>query len=250
MREFTKQELNAVAQAEQQLREQGLILDNEDGKEAADHNAERVSAFFELNRHVPVTVESVLAAVQQMRDQLRFKLQEQVQFERLFNNLGQDEQRAYKAFRQSGLIDDHHNGAMLLGFLAGRKMPVDHSNLVYALKGIAPQLHWEQREQVSSGRPGHEDDGKGFLPEEKNPRYRNGKLNHAYDEPGSKQAVNSQLNPSEARWREMAEALRGNTHSKNAELQRIHGRSWRETYELRKRALNANPAIVTRMGAG
>src|SRR6267378_6194639 len=150
MRQFTEQELNAVVQAEQQLRAQGLILDNDDGKEAADHNSERVSAFFELNKNIAVTVESVVAAVQQMRDQLRFKPQEQVQFERLFNNLGQDEQRAYKTFRQSGLIDDHHNGAMLLGFLAGRKMHVDHSNLVYALKGIAPQLHWEQREQVSS----------------------------------------------------------------------------------------------------
>jgi hypothetical protein len=94
----------------------------------------------------------------------------------------------------------------------------------------------------------HKDDGSGFLRDEKNPRYRNGRINHAYQEPGSQQETPKNLDPSEARWREMAEALRGNTHSKNAELERIQGKNWRETYELRKKALNVNPVTIGKFG--
>ncbi len=240
-REFSQQELQAVMQAEAQLREQGLIVDNDDGKEAADHNSERISAFFELNTHISVSVESVLAAVQQMRDQMRFKPQEQVQFERLFNILGQDEQRAYKAFRQSGLIDDHHNGAMLLGFLAGRKMHVDHSNLVYALKGIAPQLHWEEREQVSSGRPGHTSDGKGlFSKSDTNLSARD------HQKLSAEAAAKASGKPTPAQgtdYRALADSVQGSTHSKTEQIQKMFttrpGTSdidYEQTYYARRRA--------------
>ena len=108
-------------------------------------------------------------------------------------------------------------------------------------------LHFTQAPRRVDPRQ-YADDGTGFLHDEKNLRYRNGKLNHAHVEPGTKQETMSSLDPSEARWQEMAEALRGNTHSKNAELERIRGKNWRETNELRKKALNANPVIVTKMG--
>ena len=239
MREFSQQELQAVMQAEEQLRAQGFIVDNEDGKEAADHNSERISAFFELNKNVPVTVESVLAAVQQMRDQLRFKPQEQVQFERLFKNLGQDEQRAYKAFRQSGLIDDHHNGAMLLGFLAGRKMHVDHSNLVYALKGIAPQLHWEEREQVSSGRPGHTSDGKGmFSKDDTNLSARD----HQKRTQAAADTAAGRTTPTPGTdYVKLCDEIRASTHSKTEQLRKMFVTNgseidYEQTYYARRRA--------------
>src|SRR6267154_1048809 len=98
MREFSKDELNAVVQAEQQLREQGLIVDNDDGKEAADHNSERISAFFELNTNVPVTIESVLAAVQQMRDQLKFKSPAQMVYDAEYSKLNKTQQDSFGAW--------------------------------------------------------------------------------------------------------------------------------------------------------
>jgi len=49
MREFNQAEINAVLQAEQQLRASGLIVDEADGMQEAAHNAETNHGFFDLN---------------------------------------------------------------------------------------------------------------------------------------------------------------------------------------------------------
>jgi len=46
-------------------------VDEADGMQEAAHNAERIMAFFDLNIKTPATVQNVLAACEQMRDQMK-----------------------------------------------------------------------------------------------------------------------------------------------------------------------------------
>jgi hypothetical protein len=91
-REFAPQEQKEMLQAEQELRTLGLIIDDQDGKEAADFNGERIMAFFDLNRATPVSVQTVLAACQQMKDQMKWKSRLQMEYEQLYNQLAKDQQ--------------------------------------------------------------------------------------------------------------------------------------------------------------
>lgn len=251
MREFSQQELQEIFRAQDELREQGLIVDDKDGKSLVDHNAERIGAYFTSNPQLPVTIATVLAAVEQMKNQLNWKSREQFNFDGIYAGLTSQEKEAFNSWvRPQRLVNHYANNVAILKYLKqSQRYEVNHRTLLQAaVDRIAPQLEWEPLPRQVSER-GHKDDGSGFLSKDHDPQYRAGRLNHAYVEPGSKQDPTPSLDQSEARWREMALALRGNTHSKNAELERIHGRSWRETYELRKKALYKNPVIITKMGA-
>src|SRR6266700_8076506 len=92
MRDLTQTEINEVLQAEQKLRHSGLIVDEADGKEDMDHNTERILAFFDLNVNTPVTVQTILSACEQMRDQLRWKSGAQMEYEKLYNQLAKSQQ--------------------------------------------------------------------------------------------------------------------------------------------------------------
>ena len=94
-REFSEQEQQAIIQAEQQLRANGLIVDDADGKEQMDHNAERILAYFDLNKTTPVTVQSVVAAVQQMKDQLNWKTPAQMEYDKAYGALTSDQQNQF-----------------------------------------------------------------------------------------------------------------------------------------------------------
>jgi hypothetical protein len=203
---------------------------------------------------VDLTPETLKVALEKLRDRLTFYSEAQAKYKQVAQ---EDPERANALLHwlqgpgNTSLVKEGEealqNQSTLLVELRGRE--ITPKNIQDAIGRAAHKrgLYFTQTPRHVDPRQ-HTDDGKGFLHDEKNPRYRNGKLNHAHVEPGTKQETMSSLDPSEARWQEMAEALRGNTHGKNAELERIRGKNWRETYELRKKALNANPVIVTKMG--
>src|ERR1700694_2642648 len=95
MREFTTQEQQEILKAEQQLRANGLVVDDVDGGEAVDHNAERILAYFDLNKTTSVTVQTVLTAVQQMKEQLKWKSAAQIEYDKLFSALTKDQQNQF-----------------------------------------------------------------------------------------------------------------------------------------------------------
>jgi hypothetical protein len=229
MREFTQQELQAVMQAEQQLREKGLIVDNDGGKEAADHNSERVSAFFELNTHIPVTVESVVAACQQMRDQLKFKSPAQMVYEKEYQALSPSDQNAFGAWWHSPSTkmtiviegdEGYSNAAHIIQWTKGRSF--DNRNLDLAVSNLTATqgLHLAPiREQVSSGRPGHTSDGKGlFSKSDTNLSARDHQklAQEAADKNAGRTTPTSGTN-----FQAAAEAVLGRSHSQTANIQRL-----------------------------
>ena len=257
-RQYTQDDINAMTAAETALRARGLIVDEADGAESK-LNADQIVKFFDLNPTIQVTQAAILDAVERMKNQMYWKSAVRIEADEVISHLTPEQkQTALEWFkRQKRLVTDgdegYKNVAEIIGWLVARKYPITEQSLQTALTNVQNTrgtITWKPAPtQESQGRPGHKDDGQGFMNKGTDPRYRGGKLNHAYQEPGSKQETPKNLDPSEAQWKAMAEALRGNTHSKNAELEHIHGRTWRETYELRKKALNVNPVTITRMGA-
>jgi len=247
MREFSQQELQAVMQAEEQLRAQGFIVDNDDGKEAADHNSERVSAFFELNKNVPVTVESVLASVQQMRDQLKFKSSAQMVYEKEYQALSPSDQNAFGAWwfspstKMTIVIEGDEgfsNAAHIIQWSKGRTFDARTFDLAVSNLTATQGLHLAPyREQVSSGRPGHEPSGP-FAPKSD--------ANLSAREAAARRATASSGKPTPAQgtdFRALADAVQGRTHSDTENIHRMYvmkpGTSnvdYEKTYHARRRA--------------
>jgi hypothetical protein len=127
MRQFNQDEINAVFQAEQQLRATGLIVDEADGKEEATHNANRIEAYFDLNKTTPVTVQTVLAACEQMRDQMKWKSAAQMEYDKIYSQLTSDQQNKFGGwwFRQKNVLvldgdEGFQNATKILNFCRGR----------------------------------------------------------------------------------------------------------------------------------
>src|SRR5260370_37249388 len=93
MREFTEQEQQAIFQAESQLQAKGLIV--EEGDADATYNGERILAFFDLKVNTPVTVQTILSACEQMRNQLRWKSEAQHKYDTVYNQLTKAQQDAF-----------------------------------------------------------------------------------------------------------------------------------------------------------
>ena len=164
-RQFTEREQQEILRAEPQLRALGLIVDDLDGRPEVDRNSERIFAYFELNQNVPVTIQTIMTAVDQMRDQLRWKSAPQLEYEKLYNQLTEDQQNAFGAwwFRQKSVLvlegdEGFANAAQIIGWMKGRTF--DARGLDLAVSNIAGSsrrpLHWAiTRQQVPSGRQGH-----------------------------------------------------------------------------------------------
>lgn len=204
---------------------------------------------------VEITEDTLKVALDKLRDRIAFYTPAQARYRKV---AAEDPARAnqlnqwFQSPANTSLVKDGDDGlenqAVLLAELRGRDITPLTVQDAIGRASFKTGLHF-----VPSPRPvdprQHKDDGSGFVSKNSDPRYRGGKLNHSYQEPGSKQEAPKSLDPSEAKWRAMAEALRGNTHSKNAELERIHGKNWRETFELRKKALSQNLASINKFGA-
>src|SRR5882762_4504768 len=168
-REFSQQEEQIVLQAVEQLRAEGLIVNDVDGTTEVNHNAERIMAFFDLNLTIPVTVKTVLEACQQMKNQMKWKSRLQMEYEQLYNQLTKDQQDQFggwwHSFSTKNTIvtegeQGYQNAVSVLKWSKGRSL--DSRTLDLAVSNLLQSrgMHLVPiREQVSSGRPGHTDDG-------------------------------------------------------------------------------------------
>jgi len=248
MRQFTEQELNAVVQAEQQLRAQGLILDNDDGKEAADHNSERVSAFFELNKNVPVTVESVLAAVQQMRDQLKFKSSAQMVYEKEYQALSPSDQNAFGAWwfspstKMTIVIEGDEgfsNAAHIIQWSKGRTFDARTFDLAVSNLTATQGLHLvPMRQQESQGRPGHTSDGKGLF--SKSDTNLSARDHQKRTQAAADVAVGRTTPTPGTDYVKLCDEIRASTHSKTEQLRKLFVTNgseidYEKTYYARRR---------------
>jgi hypothetical protein len=212
-------------------------VDDNDGMSLVNHNAERIAAYFHLNVQNPINVQTVLKACDDMRDQLRWKPEDWVRFENIYATLNSQEKQAFDSWvRPQRLINSHRNNAAILEYLKqNQRYEVNHRTLVQAsVDRIPMKLEWQPIPERVDTRQ-HVDDGTGFLRDEKNPRFRNGKINHAYKEPGIQETpkVNT---PTDA-WQQLTEGLlRTGAHSQQAAYREIYERglaqrkSFREIY--------------------
>jgi hypothetical protein len=223
--------------------------------EAGNANGNQIGEYIAVTWGEDITPATLAVAFEKLRDRLTFYTPAQAEYKMVAD---QEPDRAsqfnawFTSRANTSLVTDGEEGfqneTILLAELRGRDINPKNIQDAIGRASFKSGLHFVQAPRPVDPRQ-HKDDGSGFLRNEKNPRYRNGRINHAYVEPGSKQETQKNLDPSEAQWRSMAESLCGNSHSKTAEIQRIHGKNWRETYELRKKALNTNPVLVNRYGA-
>jgi hypothetical protein len=170
----------------------------------------------------------------------------QVEYDTLYGALSQSDQGAFGAwwFRQKGVLvlegdEGYNNGAQIIAWMRGKTF--DARTLDLAVSNLAGTsrtgLHWApKREQTASGRPRHEDDGKGFNSGNgSDPRMRAGKLNHSYTGPADqKKEVSAQ--PADA-WEGLCQAALNlgvpSQHRAMVETfnkARANGRSFRECY--------------------
>jgi hypothetical protein len=263
-REYTQQELQQIIEAENILRTRGLIVDDKDGKELAAHNAERIAAYFDLNLQTPIDVATLLKACDDMRDQMYWKSAAQMEADEVISHLKPDQAQIALGWfkRQTRIVTEgdegYKNVAEVIGWLIARKYAITEQGLQTALTNVQATrgtITWKEApKQESQGRPGHKDDGSGFLRDEKNPRYRNGKINHAYQEPGKQEAPKN--NTSVDAWESLAKQLlnRG-THSQQAAFRATYdhavaqGKSWREIYAEMNKLRASYERVVPRAAA-
>ena len=244
-RQYTQQETTAFLQAESSLRAAGLVVDAEIGSQ----NGGIVASYFDNNPDIAVTQESIKQAVfGPLKEKLQWLAEDEIAFRNIWATLTPLEQGNFNSWhRPQRLINNLANNLAVLKYLKAQRYTVDARTLLQASADRIPaQLEWEPNPRAVD--PRQHTDGSAFAPKDESSRYRGGKKNHAYQEPGSKQEVTAQLDQSESRWREMSEALRGNSHSETAELAATHGRSWSETFKLRKAILNRNKPVINKMG--
>src|SRR6266704_97708 len=123
-REFNEQEQQAIFQAEIQLRDKDLIV--EEGDADATYNGERILAFFDLNVNTPVTVQTILSACEQMRDQMKWKTPAQMEYDKAYGALTSDQQNQFGSwwFSQKNLTLDgdkgFFNAAKVIAWMKGR----------------------------------------------------------------------------------------------------------------------------------
>jgi hypothetical protein len=225
-----------------------------DDSAAASVNGDLIGDYIVFTWKEDITPATLAVALEKLRDRLSFYTLAQANYKRIADEDPERSNTLNRWFQGPGntsLAKDgeecFQNQTALLTELQGREITPKTIQDAIGRASFKSGLHFTQTPRPVDPRQ-HVDDGKGFLHDEKNPRYRGGKLNHAYVEPGSKQAATPQLDASESRWREMAENLRGNTHSVNAELAATNGSTWAETFSLRRAILNRNKSLINRMG--
>ena|ERR1700680_3220403 len=233
MRQYTQQEINALVQAEAELRSQGLDVDGKIGEQ----NADTVKNYFEQNLSVTVTTQSIRVAVfGVLKEQLHWLTQEELAFNNIWATLSSQERDAFNSWvRPRRLIDNLSNNTTILRYLKeSQRYPVDAHYLALAsTQRIASQLEWEPEPRPVDPRQ-HTDNASRFS-KDRDPSMRGGKKNHAYVEPGTKETPKTNA-PVEA-WESMTRGLLGyGSHSQQAALQQVcdqaraSGKEWRQVY--------------------
>jgi hypothetical protein len=161
-RQFTEFESQQFIEAVKVMRSRGLIVDDNDGKESVDHNAERILAFYDLNKTVAVSVQSVLDACEQMRDQMYWKSAAQIEYEKAYSVLTQSQKDAFGAWwfspstKKTIVINGEEgfsNAAKILQWMRGKSFSARNFDLAVSnLASSHGSLHWAPTPQRTDPR--------------------------------------------------------------------------------------------------
>jgi len=245
-RQYTEQELQAVMQAEQQLRARGLMVDDSDGQEAVNVNSERISAYFELNKNLPLTVQTILAACEQMRGQMMWKSAAQVAYDSAYQSFSAADQAAFEAWwrSQSRILDlegenGFSNASKILGWMKNKTMSARGLDLAVSNLAGTSGLFWApQREQSPQGKPGHEPSGS-FAPKSDSNLSLRDHMKRA-KEAAAKASGNHEQTPG-TDYQYEAERIVGRNHAHTEQLRKFFvteagNINWEQTYGARRRA--------------
>jgi hypothetical protein len=259
-RVYSPEEQESLTTAENELREQGLLVDNDTGtNQDAANNVFTIFNYFETHRNVPVTVGNIRIVVKAFADQLAWVSQTAKDY---YKQDAAEIALVNKWFEQGSgrsLISDgepgRENTLNLLNFC--RKVggvdwqnlnrAIDALNPLQALPGVnTPTLHWKTTTPSGSftnktGLPNHAENYQPEQKQEHTRKYINGRLNHAWVDPNAPTAP-LQVDPNEGGgWRQVCEALaKDGSHADQAEISQVmnrartSGKSWLETYQLMK----------------
>src|SRR5258708_1479117 len=252
-RVYSPEEKQAFANAEDELRERGLLVDGD----IAVKNAQIIFNYFEGHRNVPATVENIRAVVKAYVDHLTWISQTAKNYQKL----DIAEVALVNRWLEQGsgrlLISDGEQGrenTLNLIRYCRKVGGIDWHNLSKGLEVLnptmslganAPQLHWKEVTPPGgftnrTGLPNHAEDPQPTEPEKKNDRqYIHGRLNHAWKDPNAPTAP-VQVDPNEGGgWRQVCEALaKDGSHADQNELSQVmsraraEGKSWLDTYSL------------------
>jgi hypothetical protein len=248
MRHYSEQELNQIAEAEQELdTKHGLIL--LDNSPTAKANA-LVLNEYSNNHNMPMTVSSMVTAAYTLRDKLDWKSPAQVEFSEVLARLEPTQCVAVNSWfkKQFRLKTDGDEGFrnlnQIISWLLDRRYAVTESGLDMALTNVqnnsSRKLFWrEGRKQdraIWNGKLNH-----ARLPNTDQPKrievpqefHANGRRNHAFK---SNAEEPSKREPKVDAWKEIADLYlrRWTTHGQQAILQAEYdrgiatGKSWRE----------------------
>jgi hypothetical protein len=244
-RQYTQQELQQVLEAENILRSRGLIVDDQDGKDFASHNAERITSYFELNTNIPLTVQAVLEACELMKDQMHWKSAPQMEYETLYNALSQENQQKFGAwwFNQKNVLvlqgdEGYENASKVISWMTGRTF--DPRTLDLAVSNLAASggLHLVYQSTFKPGR--HSGGDRSFMSKsDTNLSARDHAARRAAESAAAAGRPAPTAGPD---YRALAEAITtGRTHSDSARIQRMYvmkpGTSdvdWEQTYAKRR----------------
>jgi hypothetical protein len=246
MRQYSEQELNQMAAAEEELdRKHGLIL--LDNSPTAKANAVVLNEYFN-NHNIPVSVSSMVAAAYALKDKLDWKSPAQVEFAEVLARLEPAQCLAVNSWfkKQSRLKTDGDEGLrnlnQIVSWLLNRRYAVTESGLDMALTNVQNNsrrpLFWkdspkQSREHVA-GKPNHAfQQEKPKAAPAQSEFHSNGRRNHSFkaktDEP-------QQSSPVPDAWKEITDRYRaqwitpGQKATLDAEYSRgiATGKSWRE----------------------
>jgi hypothetical protein len=248
MRQYTEQELEVVATAEEELDgKHGLIL--LDSSPAAKANASVLNEYFN-NHNVPVSVSSMVGAAYRLKDNLDWKSPAQVEFAEVLARLEPAQCLVVNSWhkKQNRLKTDGDEGLrninQIVSWLLNRRYAVTESGLDMALTNVqnnsSRKLFWhegpKQDRAIWNGKLNH------ALTQNNEPSKRtepvkefhpNGRRNHAYT---PTQDAATKPEPAFDAWKEIADLYlrRWTTHGQQATLQTEYdrgiatGKSWRE----------------------
>ena len=224
MRQYTPQETQAITDAEKLLRGQGLVVDNDGNDDSAKNNANQIIAYFESNRHIPISVQTILAAVEALRPKLVWKSKAQIDYETEYNKLSTADQNSFGAWwflpstKKTILIEGDEgfsNAAKILRWMKGK--PFSARNFDLAVSNLASShgsLYWASTPKQADPRQ-HQDDGRGFMPKSETNLSARDHSRRAAD------AAASGTNAPTTDYRAAAEAVKGSTHGETERLNKM-----------------------------
>jgi hypothetical protein len=246
MRQYSEQELNQIAAAEEELdRKHGLIL--LDNSPTAKANALVLNEYFN-NQNSPMSVASMVAAAYTLKDKLDWKSPAQVEFSEILARLEPAQCLVANSwYKKQGRLktggdEGLSNINQIVSWLLNRRYAVTESGLDMALTNVQNNsrrpLFWKESPKRSreyiAGKPNH-----AFQQEEpkaapaQSEFHSNGRRNHAFQ---AKADEAQQSSPVPDAWKEIADLYmkRWTTHGQKSTLEAEYnrgiatGKSWRE----------------------